>query len=230
MERVRAFANGEAYARSVITFTREQLFNMCVNKFTRCYQIDACYQGGLRTAGIVEPTAAYQHKSNKSSSRKKEIKKLQQTLKDAGYDIGPIDGIYGKKTRQAYEAYKQDKQASTNNSVEVFWFENTNSIITGHVKIEKHFGPPGYGETPKIDRIEYPFILILAKPILVKVKSESDDDFNQETSTSEIHIYPAAKSVILPKDREITVRGEFFSAHTGHHRRDVVMAVLEVIK
>jgi uncharacterized protein YecT (DUF1311 family) len=60
------------------------------------------------------PTPAYQHsKSNKSSSRKQEIKELQQTLKDAGYDPGPVDGVYGEKTRRAHEAYNKQINSSS---------------------------------------------------------------------------------------------------------------------
>jgi len=44
-------------------------------------------------------------------SHKKEIKKLQQMLKDAGYYLGSVDGVYGKKTKQAYETY--NKQVRT---------------------------------------------------------------------------------------------------------------------
>ncbi len=108
----RAWVVGTAYAQaqaSLGLLTRERLFNSCVERFTSQYnQIDACYQGGLKVAGITEPTPAYQHdKPNKNSYRKMETKKLQQMLKDAGYDPGPVDGVYGKKTKQAYEAYKQ---------------------------------------------------------------------------------------------------------------------------
>ncbi len=42
-----------------------------------------------------------------ATAHKNDVKKLQQMLKNIGYNPGPIDGIYGKKTKQAYEAYKQ---------------------------------------------------------------------------------------------------------------------------
>jgi len=41
-----------------------------------------------------------------------QIRQTKQTLKDAGYDLGPMDSVYGEKTRRADEpmkqAYKQD--------------------------------------------------------------------------------------------------------------------------
>ena len=41
-------------------------------------------------------------------SRGEEVKKLQQTLKDSGYDVGNVDGIYGQKTKEAVEKYQKD--------------------------------------------------------------------------------------------------------------------------
>lgn len=37
------------------------------------------------------------------------VKKIQQALKDAGYDPGPIDGIFGSRTESAVLAYQRDK-------------------------------------------------------------------------------------------------------------------------
>jgi len=35
------------------------------------------------------------------------VRKIQQSLKQLGYDPGPVDGIYGKKTRAAIEAFQR---------------------------------------------------------------------------------------------------------------------------
>ena len=37
------------------------------------------------------------------------IIKLQQALKDAGYDVGSVDGIMGQKTIEAFKSYLLDK-------------------------------------------------------------------------------------------------------------------------
>ena len=36
-----------------------------------------------------------------SGSRGEEVKKLQQTLKDKGYEINNVDGIFGNETKNA---------------------------------------------------------------------------------------------------------------------------------
>ena len=43
-----------------------------------------------------------------SSKAKKLVKQIQQGLKDLGYDPGPVDGLYGGKTKAAIEALQRD--------------------------------------------------------------------------------------------------------------------------
>ena len=42
----------------------------------------------------------------KLGSRGSEVKVLQQSLKTVGYDVGAVDGIFGKKTEDALKAYQ----------------------------------------------------------------------------------------------------------------------------
>jgi peptidoglycan hydrolase-like protein with peptidoglycan-binding domain len=44
----------------------------------------------------------------RSGSRGTAVKTFQQQLKDAGYDVGPIDGIFGPKTLAAVKKYQAD--------------------------------------------------------------------------------------------------------------------------
>lgn len=44
-----------------------------------------------------------------SGARGEEVKKLQQSLKDKGYDVGNIDGIFGINTKNAVMAFQKDK-------------------------------------------------------------------------------------------------------------------------
>lgn len=41
-------------------------------------------------------------------ARGEEVKKLQQVLSEKGYDVGAIDGIYGKKTKEAVIAFQKE--------------------------------------------------------------------------------------------------------------------------
>jgi peptidoglycan hydrolase-like protein with peptidoglycan-binding domain len=36
------------------------------------------------------------------------VEKIQRKLKEAGYDPGPVDGVYGPRTRSALEACARD--------------------------------------------------------------------------------------------------------------------------
>jgi peptidoglycan L-alanyl-D-glutamate endopeptidase CwlK len=54
---------------------------------------------------------------------KEEIKNLQRTLKATGFDPGPIDGVWGRKTETAYQrsqAAHQKAQPSANNQLQTF--------------------------------------------------------------------------------------------------------------
>ena len=45
--------------------------------------------------------------SRVSASDQDNIKKVQETLRDKGYDPGPIDGVMGSQTRQALSQYQK---------------------------------------------------------------------------------------------------------------------------
>ena len=47
-------------------------------------------------------------------SRGEEVRKMQQALLDAGFDPGPIDGIYGPKTASAVKAYQASESMVVN--------------------------------------------------------------------------------------------------------------------
>jgi len=49
-------------------------------------------------------------KSQKTGSRGDDVLRLQQALASAGYSPGPLDGIFGPKTRAAVERFQADKE------------------------------------------------------------------------------------------------------------------------
>jgi len=72
---------------------------------------------------------------------------------------------------------------------------------------------------------ETPIILALSEPIDVQAASP-EDDFNQ--SEKEVREVQIIFDAVPPKDlweQGIVVTGALFSAHTGHHRRRVLMEV-----
>lgn len=47
-----------------------------------------------------------------------QVTKVQKKLKSSGYDPGPIDGDYGKRTRKALRAYQKDKGLAVTGAID----------------------------------------------------------------------------------------------------------------
>jgi peptidoglycan hydrolase-like protein with peptidoglycan-binding domain len=47
-------------------------------------------------------------------TRQEMVREIQQLLTDLGYTPGPVDGLYGKKTRAAIQAFQVDKNLDPN--------------------------------------------------------------------------------------------------------------------
>src|SRR6478736_2094703 len=60
-------------------------------------------------------------------------------------------------------------------------FEPAVSTLTGTLKAEVFYGPPGYGETPKTDKKETAYILHLTKPITVIADPADEVGLNRTT-------------------------------------------------
>lgn len=58
----------------------------------------------------VEPTTATEAPMTrvlKRGARGEDVRRMQEKLRDAGYDVGPVDGKFGPKTEAALRAYQQ---------------------------------------------------------------------------------------------------------------------------
>jgi hypothetical protein len=86
-------------------------------------------------------------------------------------------------------------------------------------------GPPEYYSIEDGDIPESPLFLTLTEPVDVLLAEPEEDPLNQpEIGVREIQIVFSKNDP--PKDlwnKGITVKGTLFSAHTGHHRRRVLM-------
>lgn len=99
-----------------------------------------------------------------------------------------------------------------------FTFWPSESVISGVMKLEQHFGPSNYGENPETDQIEHTCILFLDQPISVKVTIKPDE-LNVDTVASEVHLISYSDSSFKCEDNiRVTVKGQFLTSHTGHHR------------
>ncbi len=71
-----------------------------------------CYGGQVNTSTIYYNTGSYQNTGSYSQyflgQRGAEVRALQQMLNNAGFSVGLIDGVYGRKTERAYLAYQAE--------------------------------------------------------------------------------------------------------------------------
>lgn len=128
-------------------------------------------------------------------------------------------------------ARKEDTQTATTNQQD-YYYESTVSIISGTIKIETFFGPPGYGENPQTDSREDSYILNLDNSINVISKSKEieEGDFNStKYNVSKIQLTSTSGVKLTNyKNKFVRLAGTFFGSHTGHHHTDVLMDVKKI--
>src|SRR5258705_7923211 len=61
------------------------------------------------TTTATTTTNAQSEPSTTVSHSSANVRSTQQELKDQGYDVGPIDGVMGPKTRSALQKFQSDK-------------------------------------------------------------------------------------------------------------------------
>jgi hypothetical protein len=107
----------------------------------------------------------------------------------------------------------------------VVFYEPCITELTGTLYQKLYPGPPGYLNVEDGDAQEFPLFLILADPVDVLLAKPEEEPFNQpEIGVREIQIvFSKEEPPVELWKRGITVKGTLFSAHTGHHRRRVVM-------
>lgn len=96
--------------------------------------------------------------------------------------------------------------------------------VVGTVAIRTYYGPPGYGETPGMDRRERQGILLLAKPICVV--GDPAKSYPSVSDQTEITLVPPLNENLTKyRNRTVEVGGTLFGAHTGHHRTPVLIDI-----
>ena len=115
-------------------------------------------------------------------------------------------------------------------SIPLFYFDHkepkNTHIIEGRIKIEKYYGPPGYGETPEIDQKRTAIILVLKSKICVlkDPKLNYIDITTRDTIADEIHLGPSS-DMKFSEGENVKVQGSFYSGYTGYHQRELLMSV-----
>ena len=107
--------------------------------------------------------------------------------------------------------------------------------LEGVVIMRTFYGPPGYGENPKEDKLETGFYLLLDRGIDVSGDAEKGE-WSSYLGEAEIHLAPEPKmidalSAVVRKKQRVIVWGKLFEKLTGHHHTDVLLLVskLEVV-
>ncbi len=110
----------------------------------------------------------------------------------------------------------------------VLRYEPAKVELKGRLTIEQRYGPPNYGENPDTDqKVQIP-VLLLSEPVDVQGDPQSDLDRETVRGVQRVQLVFRNTSYRRLVGKNITVKGTFFRALTGHHYTDVVMDVLNV--
>ncbi len=97
--------------------------------------------------------------------------------------------------------------------------------LDGTVHDAAAYGPPGYGDTPRLDARERYQSLTLDTPLCVL---QGDDDLNEgETGIRQVQIVTEKGRPVAREGQHIVLTGTLFHAHTGHHHTKVLVQVQE---
>jgi hypothetical protein len=128
--------------------------------------------------------------------------------------------------------HQKKKKEDVKESDSAYYYEPAVSILSGTLKEETFYGPPGYGASPDKDSKEQQYILHLDNPISIKQKKHSDSGYDSKYKQDKItlDINKSASSFKHKIGKSVKVKGKLFPAETGHHHTDVIMGDAELVK
>ena len=128
--------------------------------------------------------------------------------------------------------HKKKKKEEANLSDSTFFYEPSISILSGTLKEEEFYGPPGYGASPDKDSKEKQYILYLDNPINIEQKKKNESDYDPKYKQDKItlDINKSQSSFKHKIGKPVKVKGTLFPAETGHHHTDVIMGDAELVK
>lgn len=99
--------------------------------------------------------------------------------------------------------------------------------LSGKVKLQTFFGPPGYGENPDSDSRETQAILLLEKPICVEANPKDYEEAEQ--NQRELTLVPLGKENLKDyEENQIMVQGALYHAFNGHHHTPVLIEIKHI--
>ena len=105
--------------------------------------------------------------------------------------------------------------------------DNRNHVdinIFGRIMLKQFYGPPNYGETPEIDKIESYYILQLYEPIIF------EQGLRIETVEEIQLIYRNNINIEIITDWSYIIDGEAFFAETSHHHTPVIITINRITR
>ena len=102
-------------------------------------------------------------------------------------------------------------------------YEPETVVLTGTVHRAQFYGPPGYGETPKIDAKEGYYLLQLDQPICVLAGNDENDEEGPFIRSLQIIFNHIPYDHSLP-GKKVRIRGTLSHANTGHHHTKVMIS------
>ena len=106
-------------------------------------------------------------------------------------------------------------------------FEPAATRLSGTLVLRDYAGPPNYEDVARGDRLERQWILVLDAPLFVDADPRSDINRDPVSGVREVQLVvtPGQADPARDRGRRITVSGNLFTAHTGHHRTPVLLSV-----
>jgi Domain of unknown function (DUF4431) len=104
------------------------------------------------------------------------------------------------------------------------WLDFEPAVVTlrGKVTTIVKYGPPGYGESPEIDALEIPIVLVLPLPVRV---AEAVTNLTHIQLVFDTNRFPNYRTYI---GKQVVIKGKLFEAVTGHHHTPVLLEVVAV--
>jgi len=176
--------------------------------------------------------------NNQVVLQKESLPHLRVSLGDEFLSLmGKRVKLYGNLTKPFDFFFHDDVEFDVSRALDWEWLQTHQSktvpyepeivTLSGKMYEKTYPGPPEYMSIEIGDQQETVMILALSEPIDVEKTSNEDDDFN-ETEKGVLEIQVVFSESMPTKslwNQEITLKGSLFHAHTGHHRRRVLIMV-----
>jgi S1-C subfamily serine protease len=112
----------------------------------------------------------------------------------------------------------------------VLEYQQPNTVLTGQIYTDYHYGRPNYGETPETDELEHAIFLALDEPFSIPASTPCGEGDYDAIGVDNVTRVQLAGHIDIPRLRNIRghgveVRGELFHAHTGHHHAEVLLSL-----